>query len=85
MKISKPTHESHHTAVQELFSELEELIELHAQREDDRTPVYQWQQQISSIISKAQSGKGPMRDRYIEIAELAIAAVLSLDRNEAKS
>jgi hypothetical protein len=75
----------HEAALTSLFSELRERLDENNPREDDRTPVYQWFQQISNQISKAQSGKGPMRDRYLAVAELALAAILSIQRNEERS
>jgi hypothetical protein len=72
----------HAAAVTALFDELRELLDQHDRRDDDDIPVYQWLQQISNQISKAQSGKGPMRDRYITIAEMALAAMLSISRNK---
>jgi hypothetical protein len=65
------------------FSVLDDMYVVLKDRDyeaDDLTPVYQWLQQISNKISKAQSGQGPMRDRYLEIAEIALAAILSIDR-----
>lgn len=67
-----------------LFDALHDLIEEHDHEEDDATAIYAWAQQITNQISKAQGGKGPLRDRYLDIAELAIAAVLSIDRNAAR-
>ncbi len=67
---------------QPIFDELEIRLLERTQEDDDNTPTYQWAQLISSQISKAQSGHGPFRKRYLRIAELAIAAIASIDRKE---
>lgn len=47
--------------------------------DDSETPVYQWAQRINSVVSKAQGGQGPFRDRYLDIAVLAIRAIRAID------
>lgn len=59
-----------------------EVCDTRDDEQDLATPIYQWLQMISGQVSRAQGGQGPMRDRYIKIAALAIRAIYSIDRKD---
>jgi uncharacterized lipoprotein YddW (UPF0748 family) len=69
--------------IENLVDELAEQIDAQSDvGEDAAVPVYQWAQQINSQITKAQGGSGPFRKRYMIVAELALRAVLVIDRSK---
>lgn len=69
--------------IETLVAELVEQINAQSDiGEDASVPVYQWAQQINSQITKAQGGSGPFRKRYMIAAELALRAVLVIDRSK---
>jgi hypothetical protein len=72
------------TVVEKLLAEVHDLLDVSDDdfQADDLTPVYQWAQQINSQVSKAQGGQGPYRLRYLKIAELALRAILAIDRSQ---
>lgn len=63
-----------------VFTELENRIDSRDPEYDDDTPPYVLMQRINSQINRAQSGEGPFHARFMSIAEIAIAAILSINR-----
>jgi hypothetical protein len=80
MKVEPKTEEAQNPRTEfalEVFSRVDERD----REEDDITASYVFFSEISSCISAAQSGRGPLRDRFFEIAVIAIAAIEKTDRN----
>lgn len=65
-----------------IFTQLRDRIDSRDPEHDDDTPPYTLMQRISSQINRAQSGEGPFKARFMDIAEIAIAAILSIRRKE---
>jgi hypothetical protein len=68
--------------IRELREALESATLLYDSEHDDWQPSYSWFSKIQSQISRAQSGRGPIRMRLVKIAVLAIAGIESIDRKD---
>ena len=84
MKITPetPAYDPADNPLDQVLSEVVSKLSSRDQEDDDFTPPYHMMQQISGQISRAQGGQGPFRARFLDIATLAIAAILSIDRSQ---
>jgi len=61
---------------------LGEICEASIEYADELDPLWDVFNLISSQINKAQSGQGPLRERFLQIAAISFAALKKLDREE---